>query len=53
MKARICVHGDMQIKNQTNNWLPTAPVRLLKCFLANCIWNNAIVYQLDFIQAFI
>ena len=44
----------MQIKDQTNNWSPTASVvQLLKCFLADAIWNNTIVHQLDFIQAFI
>ena len=54
LKARICVRGDMQIKDQTNNWSPTASVvQLLKCFLADAIWNNTIVHQLDFIQAFI
>ena len=53
LKARICVRGDMQIKDQTNNWSPTASVRLLKCFLADAIRNKASVHQLDFIQAFI
>ena len=53
LKARICVRGDMQIKDLINNWSPTASVRLLKCFLADAIQNQAIIYQLDFIQAFI
>ena len=53
LKARICVRGDMQIKDLINNWSPTASVRLLKCFLADAIQNKAIIYQLDFIQAFI
>ena len=53
LKARICVKGDMQINDQTNNWSPTASVQLLKVFLADTIRNNAIVHQLDFIQVFI
>ena len=53
LKARICIRGDMQIKDLINNWSPTASVRLLKCFLADAIQNRAIIYQLDFIQAFI
>ena len=43
----------MQIKNQINNWSPTASVRLIKCFLADAIANHTKIYQLDFIQAFI
>ena len=43
----------MQIKDTINNWSPTALVQLLKCFLADAIQNNALVHQLDFIQAFI
>ena len=43
----------MQIKDLINNWSPTASVWLLKCFLADAIQNQAIIYQLDFIQAFI
>ena len=53
LKARICLRGDMQVKDQINNWSPTASVRLLKCFLADAIANHAKIYQLDFIQAFI
>ena len=45
----------MQIKDQINNWSPTASVRLLKCFLADAdaIANQTKIFQLDFIQAFI
>ena len=53
LKARICVRGDIQIKDDANNWSPTASVSLLKCFLADAIRNSATVYQLNFIQAFI
>gem|GEM_PF-2876143 len=53
LKARICVRGDMQVKDTMSNWSPTASVRLLKCFLADAIRYGAIIYQLDFIQAFI
>ena len=53
LKARICLCDDMQIKDQNNNWSPTASVRLLKCFLADAIANHTKIYQLDFIQAFI
>ena len=37
LKARICLRGDMQIKESFNNWSPTASTRLLKSFLANAI----------------
>ena len=47
LKARICVRGDIQIKDDANNWSPTASVRLLKCFLADAIRNSATVYQLN------
>ena len=53
LKARICLRGDMQIKETFNNWSPTASTRLLKCFLADAILNKSKIYQLDFIQAFI
>ena len=33
LKARICVQGDMKIKDQTNNWSPRVSVQFLKCFL--------------------
>ena len=50
LKARICVRGDMQIKDLINNWSPTASVRLLKCFLADAavlqVWlvDNKIIW---------
>ena len=54
LKARICMIGDMQIKNGNNkSWTPTASTRLLKCLIADAAFNKAVVYQLDFIQAFI
>ena len=53
LKARICLRGDMQIKDESNSWSPTASTRLLKNFIADAIANHAIIYQLDFIQAFI
>ena len=53
LKARICLRGDMQIKESFNNWSPTASTRLLKCFLAYAILNQSKIYQLDFIKAFI
>ena len=53
LKARICLRGDMQVKDGTNTWSPTASSRLLKCFMADAISNGSMIYQLDFIQAFI
>ena len=54
LKARICLRGDMQIKDASyNQWSPTASTRLLKCLIADSAQNRATVYQLDFIQAFI
>ena len=43
----------MQIKDDFNPWSPTVSTRILKCFIADAIANHAIIYQLDFIQAFI
>ena len=54
LKARICMTGDMQIKNGNNkSWSPTASIRLLKCLIADAAFDKALVYQLDFIRAFI
>ena len=53
LKARICLRGDMQERGDINTWSPTSSGRLLKRFIADAIHNGAIIYQLDFIQAFI
>ena len=53
LKARVCLRGDMQIKDDFISWSPTASTRLLKCFIADAIRNKSKTYQLDFIQAFI
>ena len=44
LKARICLRGDMQIKESFNNWSPTASTRLIKCFLADAILNQSKIY---------
>ena len=53
MKARVCLRGDMQIKDDFNSWSPTASTRLLKYFIVDSTLNQVMIYQLDFIQAFI
>ena len=54
LKARICLRGDIQIKDVNNNsWSPAASSGLLKCLIADAAKNRVCVYQLDFIQAFI
>ena len=53
LKARVCLRGDMQIKDESNPWSPTASSRLLRCFIADAIKNKTQIFQLDFIQAFI
>ena len=54
LKARIYLRGDMQIKDENHNsWSPTASTRLLKCLITDAAQNKTIVYQLDFIQAFV
>ena len=54
IKARIYLRDNMQIKDANNNsWSTTASTRLLKCLIADVAQNRTIVYQLDFIQAFI
>jgi len=54
LKARICLRGDMQIKDVHNiQWSPTASSRLLKCVMADSAQNRTLIHQLDFIQAFI
>ena len=35
LKARICLRGDIQIKDDFISWSPTASTRLLKCFIAD------------------
>ena len=41
------------MKDDSNPWSPTASSRILRCFIADTISHKAIIYQLDFIQAFI
>ena len=53
LKARICLRGDIQIKDDFISWSPTASTRLLKCFIADAAKNTSKIYQLDFIQTFI
>ena len=53
LKARICVRGDMQMKDLIKNLSPTASVCLLKYVLADTIQNGAVIHQLNFIQALI
>ena len=53
MKVRVCLRGDMQIKDELNLWSPTTSVRLLQKIIADSIFCNSKIYQLDFIQAFI
>ena len=53
LKARGCLRGDMQIKDESNPWSPSASSRLLRCFIADAIKNKAQIFQLDFMQAFI
>ena len=53
LKARICWRGDIQIKDESNTWSPTASSRLLRCFISDARSNKTIISQLDFIQAFI
>ena len=53
LKARIYLRGNMQIKDESNPWSPTASSILLRCFIADAIKNKAQIFQLDFIQAFI
>ena len=49
IKQEITSLFDIEIKDQTNNWSPTASVQQLKYFLADTIQNKAKVYQLDLI----
>ena len=53
LKARICLRGDMQIKDDFISWSPTASIRLLKYFIADAAQNASKIYQLAFIQTFI
>ena len=52
LNARFFLRGDMQIKDDSNPWSLTSS-RLLRCIVANAISHKSIIYQLDFIQAFI
>ena len=54
LKLRIVVRGDLQNKEMIGyTWSPTASMRTLKYFLADAAKYRAIVYQLDFIGAFL
>ena len=53
LKARVCLRGDMQERGKINVWSPTSSTRLLKRFIADAIFHECKIYQLDFIQAFI
>ena len=52
-RARFCLRGDTQIKDESNPWSPTASSRLFRYFIVDTISHKAIIYQLNFIQAFI
>ena len=45
LKARIYLRGNMQIKDESNPWSPTASSRLLRCFIAETIKNKAKIFQ--------
>ena len=50
LKVRICMRGDMLIKHGSNNsWSPTAFERLLKCIIADAVYNKTYICQLDII----
>ena len=53
LKARICLRGDIHERSDINAWSRTSSSRLFKSFIAEAIHNGAIIYQLDFIKAFI
>ena len=54
LKLRIIVRGYLQNKGMVGDtWLPTAPMRTLKYFLADAAKHKARVHQLDFIGAFL
>ena len=53
LKERICLRGDMQIKDDFISWSPTVSTRLLKCFIADTAKNTSKIYQSDSIHAFI
>ena len=35
LKARIFLRGDIKIKDDFISWLPTASIKLLRCFIAD------------------
>ncbi len=54
LKCRIVVRGDLQNKQDLEDkWSPTTSFRAMKMFLADASQNNARVWQLDFIGAFL
>ena len=53
LKARVCLRGNIQIKEVFNSWSPTVSTRLLTCFIADSTLNKVTIHQLGFLQAFI
>ena len=54
LRLRIVVRGYLQNKEMVGDtWSPTAFMRTLKHFLEDAAKHKAIVYQLDFIGAFL
>ena len=53
LQTRICLRGNMQIKDYSISWLPTTLNRLLKYFVADAAMNHSKIFQSDFIQTFI
>ena len=53
-KTRICVRGDIQRKTITEDtWSPVSSFRLLKAFTAHAAKCKAIMFQLDYVGAFL
>jgi hypothetical protein len=53
LKCRIMVRGDMQDTATDDTWLPTAPFRSHKKYLADAARNRCRVNQLDLVEAFL
>jgi hypothetical protein len=53
LKARICLRGDLQTRNELDTWCAIAGFRALKVFLAVAARTMCRIYQLDFVGAFL
>ena len=46
LKARVCLRGDIQIKDNFKSWSPTASTRLLKCLETDMLLEDSTMWDM-------